>query len=142
MEYLLQLRDCHRQNVKNKPDPSLKEGDIVIVHSDRQVRGLWKLGKIERLLEGADGLVRGAVIRAPSKSASKTLRPPLNCLYPECATSDDPNDAVNDDSPWKEDEQAQPRQSEDTESNGRPKRAAAVRANQFLKTVVSQLKET
>jgi len=139
-EYLLQ--DRHRQNVKNKPRPLLKQGDIVIVHIDKQVRGLWKLGKIKRLPEGADGLVRGAVIRVPSKSASKTLRRPLNCLYPleiESVMSDDPVDAVNDNSPPREDEQVQ--QSEDAESHSRPKRAVAQRANQFLKTVVSQLKE-
>ena len=109
-EYLLQLRDCHRKNVKNKPHPLLKKGDIIIVHDDKQVRGLWKLAKIERLLKGADGLVRGTVIWIPSKSASKTLRRPLRCLYPleiECATSDDSVDAVNDDSPPKEDEQAE-----------------------------------
>ena len=68
------------------------------------------MAKIERLLKGADGLVRGTVIWIPSKSASKTLRRPLRCLYLleiVCVTSDDSVDAVNDDSPPKEDEQAE-----------------------------------
>ena len=141
-EYLLQLRECHRQNVKGKPQP-LKQGDIVLVHNEKHLRGFWKIAKIERLLEGADGQIRGAVIRVPSKSSSKILRRPLNCLYPleiECTTSVDPVDTVNDVSPQKTNEEAQ--QSGDDEPLSRPKRAAAQRANQFLKTVTSQLRET
>ena len=64
-------------------------------------------------------------------------------MYPleiECATSVDPVDAVNDVSPQKTNEDAQ--LSGDVESQSRPKRAAAQRANQFLKTVASQLMET
>ena len=128
--------------MKGKPQP-LKQGDIVLVHNEKHLRGLWKIAKIERLLEGADGQVRGAVIRIPSKSSSKILRRPLNNLYPleiECATSVDPVDAVNDVSPQKTNEDAQ--LSGDVESQSRPQRAALQRANQFLKTVASQLKET
>jgi len=137
-EYLLQLRDCHRQTVKGKTQP-LKPGDIVVVHSEKCLRGLWKLAKIERLLEGVDGQVRGAVVRVPSKSLSKTLRRPLNCLYPlevECGA---PVDPVSD-SPQKAIEELQ--LSEGVESTSRPKRAAAQRAKQFFKTVVRELEET
>ena len=141
-EYLLQLRECHQQSVKGKPQP-LKQGDIVLVHNEKHPRGLWKIAKIERLLEGADGQVRGAVVRVPSKSSSKVLRHPLNCLYlleVECAESVDPIDARNDVRPQKTNEEAQ--LSGDVKSQSRPKRAAAQRANQFLKTVASQLRET
>ena len=141
-EYLLQLRECHRQGVKCKPQ-RLKQGEIVQLHNEKCIRGLWKLAKIERLLKGADGQVRGAVIRvASSKSSSKTLRRPLSCLYPleiECTAPVDPVDAKSDDSP-----QNELKQSGDVnkESRSRPRRAAAQRTNQFLKTVVSQLNET
>jgi len=141
-EYLLQLRECHRQGVKCKPQ-RLKQGEIVQLHNEKCIRGLWKLAKIERLLKGADGQVRGAVIRvASSKSSSKTLRRPLSCLYPleiECTAPVDPVDAKSDDSP-----QNELKQSGDVnkESHSRPRRAAAQRTNQFLKTVVSQLNET
>ena len=97
----------------------------MVVHSEKCLGGLWKIIKIERLLEGADGQVRGAVIRVPSKSSSKTLRCPLNCLYPleiECGAPVDPVDAIDNDSPQKENEEAQ--LLEDVGSHSRPKRAA------------------
>ena len=84
------------------------------------------------MLEGADGQVRGAVIRVPSKSSSKILRRPRNCLYPleiECTALVDPVDAVNDVSPHKTNKEAQ--LSGDVETRSRPKRAAAQCANQF-----------
>ena len=104
-EYLLQLRECHRQGVKGNSQ-SLKQGDIVLVHNEAHPRGLWKIAKIERLLEGADGQVRGAEIRVSSKSSNKILRRPLNRLYPleiDCAVSVDP-----DDGPQKTNKEAQP----------------------------------
>ena len=79
----------------------------MVVHSEKCLRGLWKIAKIERLLEGADGQVRDAVIRVPSKSSSKTRRRPLNCMYPleiECGA---PVDPMDNDSPQKENEEAQ-----------------------------------
>lgn len=63
-------------------------------------------------------------------------------MYPleiESATSDDPIDAVNNNSPQRKDEQVQ--QPERVELHSRLKRAATQRANQFLKLVVSQLKD-
>ena len=56
--------------MKGKPQP-LKQGDIVLVHNEKHLRGLWKIAKIERLLEGADGQVRGTVIRVPSKTGQR-----------------------------------------------------------------------
>ena len=47
---------------------------------------------------------------------------------------------MNDVSPQRTDEEAQ--LSGDVEPRSRPKRAVAQRANQFLKTLTSQLKET
>ena len=106
-EYLLELRECHRQGVKGKLQP-LKQGEIVQLHDEKCVRGLWKLAKIKKLLKGADGQVRGAVIRvASSKSSSKTLRCPLSCLYPlevECTAPVDPVDAKSDNNPQNEPE--------------------------------------
>ena len=46
-----ELRECHRQSVKT----ITKQGDIVLVHNEAHSRGLWKIAKVERLLEGADG---------------------------------------------------------------------------------------
>ena len=83
-EYLLQLRDCHRLYTKSdkRGDP-LHEVQIVLMHSDKCLRGFWKHAKVEKLIQGSDGHVRGAVIRLPTKGNRTTLlRRPLNCLYP------------------------------------------------------------
>jgi hypothetical protein len=79
-EYLLELREAHRysQVPKSSVDPI---GDIVIIHDENQSRGLWKLGKIE-LIQGADGEVRGAVVKTYSGGRSHLLRRPVQRLYP------------------------------------------------------------
>ena len=42
-EYLLELREAHRHNKGTDATP-VEIGDIVVVHSDKQPRGFWKLG--------------------------------------------------------------------------------------------------
>ena len=71
-EYLLQLRDCHRLYTKSdKRGNPLHEGQIVLMHSEKCLRGFWKLAKVEKLIQGSDGHVRGAVIRLPTNSAGR-----------------------------------------------------------------------
>ena len=82
-EYLLQLRECHRYGMSaNLAQQGLNQGDVVLVHDEKPFRGFWKLAKIEKLLEGPDKQIRGAVIRIPLRSSSIIPRRPLNCLYP------------------------------------------------------------
>lgn len=83
-EYLLELRDSHRHyNKAEWKGNTLSEGQVVVVHSDRHPREFWKLARIQKLIQGSDGHVRGATIRLPSKSdRTKLLRRPLQCLYP------------------------------------------------------------
>ena len=107
-EYLLQLRECHRYSMGVKsltPQHGLSQGDIVLVHNEKHPRGFWKLARIERLLEGPNKKIRGAVIRIPSRSSGTILRRPLKCLYPleimcqvvnNHETSNDRNSEVDD----------------------------------------------
>ena len=132
-EYLLQLGECHRYSMGAKslmPQHGLSQGDIVLVHNEKHPQGFWKLARIERLLEGPDKKIRGAVIRIPSRSSSTILRQPLKCLYPleimcqvvnNCETNDDRSSEVDD--------------TEDVASTSRPRRAAAQRARDWMKTV-------
>ena len=57
-------------------------GDIVLVHDENHPRTFWKLGRVENLIEGHDGLVRAAVVRVASESGTTTLRRPVQLLYP------------------------------------------------------------
>ena len=47
--------------------PQVSIGDVVIIHSDDQPRGMWSLGRVEELLVGNDGEARGAVLRVAGK---------------------------------------------------------------------------
>ena len=56
---------------------------MVIVHDDSLPRGLWKLGRIQEVIPGADGLPRSALVRVASRDRQHTLRKrPVQLLYP------------------------------------------------------------
>lgn len=59
-EYLLELRESHRQAPKKNKCGTIAVGDVVLVHDDNQPRGCWKLAKVESLIKGTDGLIRSA----------------------------------------------------------------------------------
>ena len=82
-EYLVGLREVHRGHRGNSSAPRVSVGDVVIIHSDDQPRGLWKLGRVEELLVGTDGEARGAVLRVAGQGRrAKLLRRPVQRLYP------------------------------------------------------------
>lgn len=83
-EYLLELREVHRHSAKKRGKAdAVKTGDVVIVHDDDQPRGLWRLGRIERLIVGSDNQVRGAVVKVKTKKRKPTfLKRPVQKLYP------------------------------------------------------------
>ena len=61
---------------------TLSESDVVLIHSDSKLRGFWKLGRVQRLVKGDDGHVRGSIQKVPSRTGQTTiLRRPLKCLY-------------------------------------------------------------
>ncbi|XP_074629581.1 uncharacterized protein LOC141887214 [Acropora palmata] len=83
-EYLLVLRNSHRLKTRDAEGQTVAVGDVVIVHEDGLHRGLWKLGRVESLIKGKDGLVRGAVVKSttPKRRNPTRLRRPLQRLYP------------------------------------------------------------
>ena len=82
-EYLVNLRDSHRHSAKDTVPTPIAVGDIVVVHDEDLPRGFWKLARVEGLVTGADGLVRGATIRVRSEGRRcSVLRRPIQRLYP------------------------------------------------------------
>ena len=60
-EYLKGLRERHNQQHGNKSSaPTV--GEVVIIKSDEKNRGKWKIGIVEKVIRGIDGVVRGAKI--------------------------------------------------------------------------------
>ena len=56
----MELREAHRYMARKGV---IAVGGIVTIFDDKLPRGLWKLGKIEELILGADNQVRGARVR-------------------------------------------------------------------------------
>ena len=81
-EYLLELREAHRYGKKGTAISPISVGSIVLVH-DEKPRRFWRLAKVNQLLTGKDGLVRGAVVKVTSgKDKFTELQRPLQLLYP------------------------------------------------------------
>ena len=75
-EYLLDLKSAHRCDI---PQPSLlKVGDVVLIGEDNTPRQSWRLGRIQELFPGRDGLVRSCTVRT---SSGTLLRRPIQLLY-------------------------------------------------------------
>ena len=82
-KYLKELREHHSIN-RSKDFIAVSEGDIVLIQEETlQPRSVWNLGRIESLIKGKDGQIRGAVVRTVSKgNKSQYLQRPVNKLYP------------------------------------------------------------
>ena len=89
-EYLLELREAHRYGKRNTDKSPIWVGTIVLVHDDKP-HGFWKTARVNRLLTGKDGLMRGAVVMiASGRDRVTELQWPLQLLYPleiDCCVS-------------------------------------------------------
>ena len=66
-EYLVALRDVHRfAFTPGGRGRIITQGDIVLVHDESYPRTYWKLGRVEKLIQGRDGQIRVAVVRVTS----------------------------------------------------------------------------
>lgn len=68
-------------------------GDLVMVHDENQPRAFWRIAKIEKLITGRDGKIRGATVKVSSRNGRVTaLQRPISLLYPleiNCHYDDD-----------------------------------------------------
>ena len=63
-EYLTRLRESH-SNLQARPtNDAIAVGDVVLIHEPNKPRSLWRMGRVEELLHGSDGNVRGIPTRA------------------------------------------------------------------------------
>jgi len=142
-EYLLELRNSHRNATQRTTDRVVSIGDVVIVHDEDQPRGKWRIGKVENLITGSDGCVRGAVVRVKTKGGrTSTLRRPVQRLYPlevQCK-DDEPGPAVSSGRTDPVPTAGGVRAEQPPEpTRDRPRRAAAVEADQTRKTWLENL---
>ena len=96
----------------------------MLLHDERNVRGFWKLAKIEELLKGSDGHVKGAVVRVPSRASTTILRRSLSQLYPleiKCWPTvdlDEPSSSPQNNEVGEEPQQVQGRAQNQTKESG------------------------
>lgn len=62
-EYLKTLRERHNMKSQVK-EMNVTPGDVVLIKGDERNRGKWKIGIVERLIKGRDGIVRAVRLRA------------------------------------------------------------------------------
>ena len=79
-EYLVDLREHHRH--RGTGEANIQRGDIVLIKEDNLKRNQWKMGQIENLIHGKDGVIRGAKVRTCSKGKKDYLNRPLQKLFP------------------------------------------------------------
>jgi len=81
-EYLSELREHHKRNV-TKGGAIVEIGDIVTVAEEGVSLGKWRLGKVEELITGKDGEIRGANVKVLTKKGKPMyLNRPVQKLYP------------------------------------------------------------
>ena len=117
-------------------------GDVVIVKDEHLPRGHWKLGVIQQVLTGRDGLTRAAVVKvAASDRQHSTLRRPVQLLYPleihSNVTCSSPSEDTSDPDPEEPNRGAEC--SDDLNTPARPKRDAARRAAEVTRDWITEL---
>ena len=92
-EYLLELREFHRTRVQEGGNTyTIEKGEVVTVYDEGHPRGLWRLGRIEDLIQGSDGKVRGVYVKVISKKGrARVLRRPVQHIYPLEVRSEPPD---------------------------------------------------
>jgi hypothetical protein len=84
-EYLVDLRESHKMH-QQKDKPSIAVGDVEEKGAKRNER---KLVKIEELVVGRDGVVRGAKVRTSTEKGAKgMIHRPLQKMYPLVVVDD------------------------------------------------------
>ena len=62
----------HRVNKKEGATPVV--GKVVLVVGDEKNRGEWKKGKVSRLIQGKDGVVRGVILLLKGHTNERPLQ--------------------------------------------------------------------
>ena len=141
-EYILELRETHR--FASRAGTASRPVDIVMVFDEEHPRAFWKMGRIESLKSGDDGLVRGACVRVRSGNTSTILNRLIQHLFPLEVTGATDKDVLTLDPQesmlWSEvtgttekDVLSQPDLQEPDPKSSRPERAAARIAKQTIK---------
>jgi len=99
--YLNELRQHHTYRYKRVADPTLSLNDVVLIRDDIPLpRSRWKIGKVEKLVLGNDGKVRGAKLKVITNCGKPGhIHRPIQKLIPfeigEKTSTEDIDDDLN-----------------------------------------------
>ena len=71
-EYVHALMEVHRSRANGGRVPEV--GDILLIIGDSKNRGEWKKGRVQRLVKGRDGVVRGVVLLHNGRRIERPLQ--------------------------------------------------------------------
>ena len=89
-EYLRGLRERHTVAQKDSPC-GVQKGDVCLIKDDNKDRNKWKLGIVEELIVGRDGVVRTVKLRAGKSYLERAVQQ----LYPLELSCDKSTEAEN-----------------------------------------------
>ncbi len=134
-EYLVELRNAHRNHRKLQEKSCVEIGDIMLVHDENHPRSFWRIGRIRDLVTSkeGDGNSRGAVVQVMSKKGrTTTLRRPLQLLYTleiNCKCVEE-----------QEESEVESNVQESTQAE-RPRRRAAIADEQLIRHWIKDMKD-
>ena len=116
-------------------------GDVVIVHHEHLPRGQWKLGVVQEVLTGRDGVSRAAIVKvAANDQQQSTSRRPIQLLYPLEIHSDIYTTSSFEDTLLQPDvPETGSEQMGDVSTQTRPKRDASKKAMKVMRGWIAEL---
>ena len=75
---MVNLREFHR-NKLGRPERIVQVGDVVVVYKEDKKRGEWKLGIVESLVTGKDGIVQFEELRSELLQRGNRFTSPGQC---------------------------------------------------------------
>ena len=83
-EYLVGLREFHKPKAHKKgSEYAIKPGDIVLIENNGAHRGLWKKGKVIKVLKGKDdNVIRGVALETIVNGAKRRMERAVQQIYP------------------------------------------------------------
>ncbi|XP_006813840.1 uncharacterized protein LOC102810344 [Saccoglossus kowalevskii] len=72
-EYIVSLRERHLNQHRGVKINTVRVGDIVLIHNDVRKRVHWRMGRVTKLLPGADGIVRAVELATKNGSTNRSI---------------------------------------------------------------------
>ena len=134
-EYLLSLREKHYGNSKAEQPLGIQEGDVVLIDNNNR-RTSWPLGRIINLNYDCEGVARTANVICKGITSAYTLEKLIPLEVREIP--DQVNESVDELDPGREGLHHLDSTRAVDEDSSRPRRAAADRAQRFLRGLIDK----